>query len=39
MSCALPAGSMSYPRSQTEAPPATGEEMQHFYEHLEQVLR
>ena len=23
----------------TEAPPATGEEMQHFYEHLEKVLR
>ena len=27
------------PSFETEAPPATGEEMQHFYEHLEHVLR
>ena len=27
------------PPFETEAPPATGEEMQHFYQHLESVLR
>lgn len=27
------------PAFETEAPPATGEEMEHFYTHLEQVLR
>jgi len=27
------------PPFETEAPPATGEEMQHFYDHLETVLR
>lgn len=27
------------PPFETEAPPATGEEMQHFYDHLESVLR